>query len=609
MNWIVWLVAACVLANGLRLRRRVTGLGVLPRGRAVHLMDGYAPVLAEDADVPDHVLRAAADHARANGLGMLDLVPRDLPVQQALDLVRHVDPRAYRKDRFGMGRGAGYALVVDEAALERSQAARVTGLDAGEMGELTTRLRFYADGDADMAVAPIRATDRVAQRRAWLRSQALTLPSSLALPQTSYAAGAGYLLVLSGLLVDLRLGLGLVALYSLLPYLVFLGTPLRPADLHRASWLRIVHTPLTIWRTLCAARTRWERALLARREEARAGYRADIEAGVERFLGERREDCPWCGARDLAPHVVTRDTMMVKPGRFPLERCRRCGHVFQNPQLTGEGLDFYYRDAYDGLGDMAAERILSSTTGDYIARARLVERFTTPRAWLDVGTGKGHFCRAARTVFPDTEFDGLDMGDGVEEAARRGWIGRSFRRPFLDVGAETAGRYDVVSMNHYLEHTTDPHAELDMAAKMLGDGGYLLLEMPDPESPFATLLRGLYLPYLPPQHLHMIPVGNLREALADRGFEVVAEQRREARRGFDVAPAAAALVNRMGLDIERPWAGAYPPGALQYLRANLAFMAAVPIVGVGVLLDLLTMPFLRGDRSNTYRLLARKSPA
>ncbi|WP_116026437.1 class I SAM-dependent methyltransferase [Thermomonospora umbrina] len=608
MNWIIGLVAAGLLVNGLRLRRRVTGLGVLPPARAVHLMDGHTPILAQDADVPDHVLRTAADHARGNGLGMLDLVPADLPVQQALDLVRHVDPRAYRKDRFGLGRGAGYAVLLEDDALERSRTETTTGLDAGEMGEATTRLRFYVDA-ADMAVAPFPATDRIGQRRAWLRSQALALPSSLALPQTSYLTGAGYLLALSGLLIDLRLGLGLVALYSLMPYLIFVGTPIKPADLHSAAWLRIVHTPLTIWRTLCAARTRWERALLARREEARAGYRADIEAGVERFLGERREDCPWCGARDLAPHLVTRDTIQVKPGRFPLERCRRCRHIFQNPQLTIEGLDFYYRDAYDGLGDQAAERILSGTSGDYIDRARLVERFTTPRAWLDVGTGKGHFCRSARTVFPDTEFDGLDMGDGVEEAARRGWIGRSFRRSFLDVGAEMAGRYDVVSMNHYLEHTLDPHAELDMAAKMLDPGGYLLMEMPDPESPFATLLRGLYLPYLPPQHLHMIPLGNLREALSTRGFEVVAVQRREARRGLDITPAAASIVSLMGIDVERPWNGARPPGPARYLRANAALLLAVPIVGVGVLLDLLSLPFLRGDRSNTYRLLARKQPA
>ena len=33
---------------------------------------------------------------------------------------------------------------------------------------------------------------------------------------------------------------------------------------------------------------------------------------------------------------------------FTLEQCGDCGHVFQNPRLTPEGLEFYYRDFYDG---------------------------------------------------------------------------------------------------------------------------------------------------------------------------------------------------------------------------------------------------------------------
>lgn len=83
MNWIIWLVAAGVLGNALWLRRRVTGLRRLRPERSTSPLDGYTALTAEDAAVPDQVLRAAADHARREGLGMLDLVPADLPVEQA----------------------------------------------------------------------------------------------------------------------------------------------------------------------------------------------------------------------------------------------------------------------------------------------------------------------------------------------------------------------------------------------------------------------------------------------------------------------------------------------------------------------------------------------
>lgn len=609
---MIWVVLAGVLANALRLRHRITGLRRLPvepaeTGRAAGAVTGYTALTAEDAEVAEPVLRDAAEYARRGGIGMLDLVPADLPVEQALDLVRTTDPRAYRKDRFGLGRGAGYAVLLEGDVVRRSRTEPHTGLDAGEMGEATARLRFYVES-ADLVVAPVHAADRIGQRRAWLRSLALSLPPSVALPQASYFAGLGYLLVLSGLLIDPLWGLGLLVAYCLAPYLVFAGTPIRPADLHRVVLTRPIGVPLTIWRTLRAPRTRWELDLLRRREEARAWYNEQIEAGVERYLGERRVDCPWCGSRDLVRHLVTRDILFAKPGRFPLERCRGCRHVFQNPQVTPEGLDFYYRDAYDGLGAQTTEMILASTTSDYLARAHMVEPYNAaPGGWLDIGTGKGHFPRAGRTVLPGTVFDGLDMGDGVEEAARRGWIGRAYRGQFVDIGTDMIGRYDVLSMNHYLEHTTDPPAELDLAAKILEPGGLFLLEMPDPESVFAKLLRGFYLPYLPPQHLHLIPEGNLRTALEARGMEVLVVHRREARRGGDLGGAAASLINQIGVDVESPWRSPNPPGAGWYARSIAGQLVGIPLFASAILLDLAMLPFLRG-RSNTYRILARKLP-
>ncbi|MFV2173594.1 class I SAM-dependent methyltransferase [Actinomadura sp. LOL_016] len=285
---------------------------------------------------------------------------------------------------------------------------------------------------------------------------------------------------------------------------------------------------------------------------------------------------------------------------------RELGHIFQNPRLTPEGVDFYYRDVYDGLGDVLAERILSSNTSWYLARAAMVRRTTEPRSWLDVGTGKGHFCRAARTVLPDARLDGLDFGSAVVEGGRRGWLDRAYRGEFLALAPDLAGRYDVISMHHYLEHTAAPLAELDAATKVLPPGGHLLIELPDPESWFGKVLRGYWVPWLAPQHLHMIPLANLRDALERRGFEVVSEERREADQGPDFVTSAAAVVNRLGLDVDRPW---WPrvPGRREYAGVLATLVLAAPLMGAAVLLDLLTVPIARRN-SNAYRVLARKNP-
>ncbi|MGG8409160.1 hypothetical protein ACM614_22460, partial [Streptomyces sp. 12297] len=70
--------------------------------------------------------------------------------------------------------------------------------------------------------------------------------------------------------------------------------------------------------------------------DRRAAYAAELAGGADRFLEPRRATCPWCDAPRLAVRVRMPDLLQGKPGRFTLEECQACGHVFQNPRLTVE---------------------------------------------------------------------------------------------------------------------------------------------------------------------------------------------------------------------------------------------------------------------------------
>lgn len=258
--------------------------------------------------------------------------------------------------------------------------------------------------------------------------------------------------------------------------------------------------------------------------------------------------------------VRVRDLLQGKPGRFTLEQCGDCGHVFQNPRLTLEGLEFYYRDFYDGRGGEGAGTVFGRLGAAYRGRAEMLLPHADPASWLDVGTGHGHFCNAARDVWPRTRFDGLDMGDGVRGAERRGWVETGYLGQFPEFASKLAGQYEVVSMYHYLEHTRDPLTELDAAATVLAPGGFLAIELPDPESRMARLLGPAWLPWFQPQHQHLVPAANLREALADRGFTVVAEEHGPAHQGNDFFGAVALVATRLAPDPERPWGPLGHPG-------------------------------------------------
>ncbi|TJZ44595.1 class I SAM-dependent methyltransferase [Streptomyces piniterrae] len=338
-----------------------------------------------------------------------------------------------------------------------------------------------------------------------------------------------------------------------------------------------------------------------------AWYAREVAAGVDRFLEPSRADCPWCGSSTLAVLLRTGDRFQGKPGRFTLAECRGCGHVFQNPRLTPEGLSFYYRDFYDGHGEALWDFNFRQMSSSYRGRARLFERHGgTPGVWLDVGAGHGHFCGFARRHWPQTVFHGLDQGAGIDKALRQGWIDRAYRGSFVDLSEGLPGRYDVVSMHHYLEHTRDPFAELDAAVRVLAPGGHLLIEVPDPQWSAARLMGRYWLSWSQPQHQHLIPVGNLVQALAARGL-VTVEVERGAAHAWGGELCSVLYFGCLRAVPGAPW----KPRRARWLRRALWPFLLVPAalaLPAAMLFDrLLVAVARRSDRGNAFRLLARKA--
>ncbi|MEU2871594.1 class I SAM-dependent methyltransferase [Streptomyces olivoreticuli] len=343
----------------------------------------------------------------------------------------------------------------------------------------------------------------------------------------------------------------------------------------------------------------------------RVDYQRELALGTDRFHAPRRTACPWCGSSRLRTRLRTVDLIQYKPGAFVVDQCRDCSHSFQNPQLTPEGLDFYYRDFYDGLGAAQAEWIFGNkgSRQRYLASARALLPFGASRRWLDVGTGHGHFPQTAKTIHPATVFDGLDVSEGVEEGERHGRIAEAHRGLLADLAPKLEGRYDTVSMFHYLEHTTDPRAELTAARTVLAPGGHLIIEVPDPECAMSKVLGRWWLPYFQPQHLHLIPLANLRRELESLGCTVVAVERREPHTPVELSGAALLLLAHVLPPADEPW-HASPPSGLQRKARTALFWSAVPLL-VGVYgLDRLLAPLLSRTRfSNAYRIVARSGAA
>jgi SAM-dependent methyltransferase len=343
-------------------------------------------------------------------------------------------------------------------------------------------------------------------------------------------------------------------------------------------------------------------------ECSRAEYEKVLANGTDGLFEPRRSTCPWCGSGALETYVTCRETVQCKPGTFSLDRCRDCGHVFQNPRLSLGGLDFYYRDFYDGDGAEEMEFIFRTGTFMYRQRAEFGRRHmeTTPTRWLDVGGGHGHFCLVSAGMLEDTGFEVLDMCPVVRDAERRGWVARAHHGLFPDLAPQLEESFDVVSMFHYLEHTREPLDEVRAARRVLRPNGYLVIEVPDPECVSGRVFGGWWMPWFQPQHQHLIPIANLRDALEAEGFDVLATERGGAHGPADASWAVLLFLNHLAPPVGKPWGP--PPDRMQHVRRAAVFAAGAPAFAACVVADQVAAPAVRRlpGGPNAYRLLARR---
>jgi 2-polyprenyl-3-methyl-5-hydroxy-6-metoxy-1,4-benzoquinol methylase len=164
--------------------------------------------------------------------------------------------------------------------------------------------------------------------------------------------------------------------------------------------------------------------------------------------------------------------------------CTGCGHVYNDPVPgAAELAAFYARDyrlAYKGAQRPRGRQIVRNFArvesfwrrwGHVLARQGLGRRARV----LDVGAGSGEFLYVAQALGHDAR--------GVEpnEAYAR------YCREALNLDVATAGLesleagalYDVIRLNHVLEHLRDPVEALARISQSLAPDGVLHVEVPD----------------------------------------------------------------------------------------------------------------------------------
>ncbi|WP_437229626.1 class I SAM-dependent methyltransferase [Planctomicrobium sp. SH661] len=165
--------------------------------------------------------------------------------------------------------------------------------------------------------------------------------------------------------------------------------------------------------------------------------------------------------------------------------CRGCGLVWTDPRPTPEETRTFYADEYR-LAYKAAytpkPKHAYRETLRALNRVKGIESILKPgQKLLDVGCGGGFFVYAlnhhgvsAQGIEPNKGFAGYACSE----------LKVSVQNAFLQDADFPENTFDVVTLNHVLEHVEDPVFTLNRLSKWIKPNGFLVVEVPNVEATY-----------------------------------------------------------------------------------------------------------------------------
>jgi SAM-dependent methyltransferase len=260
--------------------------------------------------------------------------------------------------------------------------------------------------------------------------------------------------------------------------------------------------------------------------------------------------CFLCGSADAEPVWATPDRAFQVPGVYTVARCRVCGFLYQRPRVRDEHLADCYPASYPRHQEpsprvpfkgspvrvRAVRHALSLGLGYAGFREPAAGALTRLRArrlarrlrwscppWvghgrlLDVGCGSGAALGVARAL--GWTVAGIEVDGEAAAKARRFTdelhVGDLLSAPFA------AGRFDVVTAFHVLEHVPDPVRAVRRMLAWLAPGGLLIVEVPNAGGLGAALFGRAWSGLELPRHLSHFTPDTLGRLVARAGGRVV----------------------------------------------------------------------------------------
>ncbi len=245
--------------------------------------------------------------------------------------------------------------------------------------------------------------------------------------------------------------------------------------------------------------------------------------------------CNLCGSKDFRPLLVNHDRMFRKEKEYRLVRCASCGLIRQEPIPTQQEIESFYPKTYyslsSGMHKKAALALARIRQGQGW-KDRIIAVLSSPlfRIWfnrtlppckgkmrlLDVGCGDGAFLSIAKKL--GFEVYGVEPSDFNPALSQE--EGFTIYKGPLDGAGFGNEFFDVVTINHVLEHTTDPAAMFADVKRIVKPGGFVIIAVPNMRSLGFRFFGKYWQDLDTPRHIYLFSIPNLIEYGRKSGLKV-----------------------------------------------------------------------------------------
>lgn len=288
-------------------------------------------------------------------------------------------------------------------------------------------------------------------------------------------------------------------------------------------------------------------------------------AGILRECVVAHHDCTW---QKMVSAMAPNDGSL-----WPLEFCAVCGLVRLGriPSVQEAYPPDYYGSGQSKFlpGIEWLSRAPPALMGAAARLAAQVPHPAKPPRVLDVGCGRGYLLRQFRRM--GWLASGIDINGSpvpVGDADLDCKEGDASLLPW------PSGYFDLVVMNHVLEHVADPWGACGEAARVLRAGGILYVGVPNYESFQQKLFGAHWFPLEIPRHLYHFSPRSLAAVTESAGFSVLHQTTRSCRQGvFGFIQSALDALDRghpsFLLSVLKGGAGLFSPRSLLHVAVGI----------------------------------------